>query len=503
MPSKTVKFSPEKPAKETHKHSLGITVFSAIILVVIVVTFIGAPAVSKLAETPSVTFGSYDGVSIDFLQGNAFAQRVEQLNRFYEQFNQGSNNLELQRQMVWRQAFEQTAVQIGLKSEAESAGIVVTDDQIDKALVSNAAYLKDGKFSEELYRSTSAADRFRYRQETKTDLLVRQYASDHIQAPLISGPTEAFIATLAFPQRKFSFITFTDADYPQELVSDYAQKNKNLFRTVDVSRITVVTSEADAAKIHDEAVKGDKGFADLAKAYSKDALAESGGGLGVRHYYELKTEIGRVEDLDKLFSLNKGAISAVIKGEKSWTIYKINAPAADADLNSADTLALVRAYIGRSDRGLLEDNLEAKAKVFAESAKTDFAAAAKKIGKTVNTTGWVALNFGNSELLPSVSEASKDPTWKGLTSNQDFFKKAFSLNVGQISAPILASPSVLVVKVDQVKTSATVEDKPILPSAIESAVTGERSQELQRQTLASPKFKDQFQAEFSRLFPVR
>ena len=37
MPSKAVKFSPEKPAPEKRSHGLGITIFSAAILVVIVV----------------------------------------------------------------------------------------------------------------------------------------------------------------------------------------------------------------------------------------------------------------------------------------------------------------------------------------------------------------------------------------------------------------------------------------------------------------------------------
>ena len=236
MPSNTVKFSPEKPAKEKHSHGLGITIFSAIILVVIVVTFIGAPVVSKVSEQNAVNFGSYDGIPVEFIQGNVFSQQVEQLNRFYEQFNQGSTNVEFQRQLVWRQAFEQTALQIGLEHEAERAGIVITDAQIDKALVTNAAYQKDGKFSEELYRLTASADRFKYRQETKTSLLVQTYAGDQTQGPLLSTATKDFVAGLAFPQRKFSFVTFTDLDYPQNLVSEYAVKNK-AGRTVPQRRV--------------------------------------------------------------------------------------------------------------------------------------------------------------------------------------------------------------------------------------------------------------------------
>jgi hypothetical protein len=499
MPSNTVKFSPEKPAKEKRSHGWGITIFSAIILVIIVVTFIGAPVVSKVAEGNTATFGSYDGVNIEYVQGNTFAQQVEQLNRFYEQFNQGSNNVAVQRQLVWRQAFEQTAIQTGLEREAIRAGIVVTDARIDKQLVSYAAYQKDGKFSEELYRNTSAADKFKYRQDTKTQLLVQQYALDHIQGPQISSATQAFVAGLAYPQRKFSFVTFTDADYPASAVADYAVKNKALFRTIDLSRIIITSSEADAAKVHDEAVKGEKSFADLAKTYSKDTLAESGGALNVRRYYELKSEIVKAEDLDKIFSLAKGGISPVIKGEKTWTIYKVNVAAADADPASADTQALARSYLVKNDRGLLEDALEAQAKAFAVGA-TDFAKAAKAANKTVVQSGWVALNFGNHDLFPSITEASKDPVFQGLGNNEDFFKKAFRLNVGQVSAPILASPAVLVVKVDEIKAAPAADDKPVLPAAVVSTATSDRSSGLQKTILTSPRFKDEFQTEFARLF---
>lgn len=500
MPSNIVKLPPEKPAKEKRSHGIGITVFSAVILVVIVVTFVGAPVVSTVNEQPAVNFGSYDGIPIEFAQGNLFAQQVEQLNRFYEQFNQGDSNLELQRQMVWRQAFDQTALQIGLKREAERVGIVVTDAQIDKQLVQHSAYQRDGKFSEELYRTTPSADRFRYRQETKTELLVQAYALDRTEGVMMAAATKNFVAGMAYPQKKFSFVSFTDADYPDNLVADYATKNKTLFRTIDLSRITVTSSEGDATKVREEAVKGEKAFADLAKTFSKDPLAQSGGSMSVRHYYELKADIVKVEDLDAIFSLAKGGISAVVKGDKTWTIYKVNAPATDADLASADTLAVVRSYIARNERGLLEDHLETMAKAFGDNAGADFAAAAKKAGKTVSQSQWVSLNFGNHDLFPSLTESSTEPVFQGLAANEDFFKKGFRLAKGQVSGPILASPAVLVVKVDEVKLAPEASDAPVTATAVAAGFLSERGSELKKQILSPPRFKDTFQAEFNQLF---
>jgi parvulin-like peptidyl-prolyl isomerase len=264
-----------------------------------------------------------------------------------------------------------------------------------------------------------------------------------------------------------------------------------------VSRI-VVTTEGDAQKVRDEAVKGDKTFADLAKTYSKDkTTADPGASLGIKRYSDLKAEITKSADLDKLFSLTAGAISPVIAGDKIWTIYKVNVPAADPDLNAADTEAVVRAYIVKNERGMLEDSLEAQAKQFGEGAKVNFAAAAKKIGKTVQVSDWVALNFGNHELFPSLA-SSKDPVFSNLALNEDFFKQAFRLDAGQVSGPILASPAVLVVHVDAIKPAPEKGDTPVDPDAVDHYVANERNQDVIEGILKSPKLQDNFASEFQR-----
>jgi len=77
--------------------------------------------------------------------------------------------------MVWRQAFEQTAVQIGLKREAETAGIVVTDSQIDKALVNNAdmfeAWNNVGYVHLQLGAYAESVDDYNHTLALKPDLL--------------------------------------------------------------------------------------------------------------------------------------------------------------------------------------------------------------------------------------------------------------------------------------------------------------------------------------------
>ena len=296
-----------------------------------------------------------------------------------------------------------------------------------------------------LFRS---ADRFRYRQETQAELLTQQFAGDYTSGTLLSGSTSKFVTSLAFPQRKFSYISFVDADFPLDQVKDYAQKNKALFRTINLSRITVTASEAEAKKVHDEAVKCVKTFEELAKTYSKDPLAETGGALNSRAYYELKSEITKIENLDKVYGLAKGGVSDVFSNGSNWTFYKVVEASRDADLTATATLDLSRSYIEKNDRGLVEDYLEIKAKEFQVAATSNFDAAAKALGKSVQKTEWVSLNFGNDDLFNSLSSATKDSVIQGQSANEDFFKKAFRTADKGVTAPILTGTVVLVMRVD-------------------------------------------------------
>ena len=97
--------------------------------------------------------------------------------------------------------------------------------------------------------------------------------------------------------------------------------------------------------------------------------------------------------------------------------------------------------------------------------------------------------------------ASKDPVIQGLSSNEDFFKKAFRTAEKALSAPVLTGKSVVVLRVDAVKTVAETTDTPMTSASVESLVVSDRNSSLQQLILGSAKFKDQFQSEINRLFP--
>ena len=518
MPSKptnTVNLPTGKPPKEK-SHMNAITLFSAIILVIIVVTFIGAPVVSRIAGSSNVTFGYYDGIAIDYLPGNYFAQQVEQYSRYYEQFK--NTNVNLERQLVWRQAFEQAAQRIALKDQADKAGIVVTDGAVDKVLVNYPAFQKDGHFSTELYRATAADDMMRYRKDAATQMLIQTYASDQISGPMLPDQLTNFVQSMVYPQRKLSFVVFNSKDFPESEVTAYAKAHQKLFRSLDLSKITL-SSQGDAQQVREQALKGTKSFEDLAKMYSKDSLAQSGGAMNTLEYHELLNQIPQKE-LDAIFALGKGQISQVYQDGKQWVFYKVISAATEPDWTADSTMSDVRNYIQTNDRGVLEDYLMKQAKAFSSSAQKDFTAAAKAISKKVETTSYVSLNFDNLSILPGLTKASTDPAFQSLAANPSFFKKVFSLAKGQVSEPVLSTPSVLVFHVDDLRdapasasTPASPSDKtetaktkvvpdepaPISSDELTQLAQRYRSQALEQNLLKTPLFKDDFDAAISHL----
>jgi hypothetical protein len=511
MPSKptnTVKTPQVKEVGTKEKsHINAITLFSAVILAIIVVTFIGAPVVQNLQRASNYTFGSFDGLPIEYTPGNYFAQQVEQLSRYYQdQFKNA--NFQMEKQLVWRQAFENAAQQVALKDLATKGGIIVTNHAIDLSLINLPEFQKDGQFSTELFNSTPPDRMLNYRKEASSELLIREYVGDRIYGGMVSDADVAFIQKMAYPQKKFSFVVYSEKDFPDAQVLAYAQKNQKLFRSIDLSRITV-ESQGDAERVRDLALKGTQSFADLAKTYSKDSLAQTGGALNTMLYHDLQSEFSTPADLDKVFTLKKGDLSPIFQKGKEWTIYKVVTPSTEPDFTKSSTLDDVRSYIKNNDRGVLEDYLMAQAKNFSQEAvSTSFAQEAKKDSRTLETTDFTSLNFDNLSLFPSISKASKNPAFQNLAANEDFFKKAFALPKGSVSQPILASPYVLVLEVADVRDSAPPPAKgtkialptpEISRDQVVQMADRDRSQTLQQDLLNTPLFQDHFNATFSQL----
>ena len=75
-------------------------IFSVVVLVIIVVTFVGAPAVTSMSPSSRLVFGSYAGQEITYRPGNFFARQYESIAQGIRA--RGSDlDLELQLRLAW------------------------------------------------------------------------------------------------------------------------------------------------------------------------------------------------------------------------------------------------------------------------------------------------------------------------------------------------------------------------------------------------------------------
>lgn len=474
----------------------GIWIFGIIILVVIVVTFIGAPVVSRTAGSGNLVFGSYNGKEITYAQGNYLDHQKNLIAQRLRDSGQETNTT-AQVYQVWRSAFLNTAFHEAVMIQAERSGLTVSQSAIDAQIAQDPQFMQNGAFSPQLYNQDSNADRFRLRRYLRQQLIQQQYVQDELNGVHISDAAVNFIASMSSPERRFNLVSFAYSDFPDSKVIEYGKANAKKFERINLSVITIRNSQSEANAVRTQLENRTASFEDLARAHSTDMYADKGGDMGWTHYYELATDFSDPSVLDTVFSLKAGDISQVLKTTYGWVIYRVNDPAQQPDFTNKDTVKTVRDYMSSFERGVIEDYLVSQANDVKKSAQNgDFAAAAQAIGKTMGVTDYFPINYGNESLFAQVNTVTKEQI-SAAASREDFFQKLFALKTDQISDPIVIGNSVVIFQfVDQRQASdSTVSTiKSNLPSALQQY----QSQEVQNAIFKPELLVDNFNQVFSK-----
>ncbi|HUX14626.1 MAG TPA: peptidylprolyl isomerase [Spirochaetia bacterium] len=421
----------------------GIWIFSFIILVVIVVTFIGAPVVSRNGGGNKLSFGSYDGHDITYSQGNYLDHQKNLIVQRMRDSGQDASTA-TQIYQVWRQAFMNTAFHEAVMIEAQKSGLTVSENAVDAQIAQDPQFLQNGAFSPQLYQQDTNADKFRLRGYLRQQLIQQQFVDDELSGIHMSDAAVSFVSSMASPERRFNLVSFAYADFPDSKVVEYGKANPKKFQRINLSVITVRNSESEANAVYKQLENKTASFEDLARAHSTDMYADKGGDLGWTSYYELATDFSDPTVLDKVFSLPAGQISSVLKTTYGWVIYRVNDPAQQPDLTNKDTLKTVRDYMTSFERGIIEDYLVAEANGVKKSAETDsLDAAAAAVRKSVGATDYFPINYGNEPLFAQVKAITNEPISSAAT-REDFFQKLFSLKKDAISEPIVIGDSVAI-----------------------------------------------------------
>ncbi len=501
--TKDKQIKPEQ--SEPHRHTNKFVYIGTVILLVItVVAFVFVPATGSMDSGGELTFGSWNGKPIAFVQGGVFQAQVQQIKAQLESQGYKDTGDQFFAYQVWRRAFDNTAIHLALLDKAQSAGIRVSESYIDAQMIKNPVFQENGAFSKRKYREASNSVKLSLRKEIKENTLKNRYIYDATSFIASKAETD-FLIALASSQRSIEYVAFAFSDYPDSERAAFAKANPGLFRKVRLSRVTMTSNKKEAEQVLQKVQSGALSFEEAAKNHSKDSYAGKGGDIGAQAVWQLKGELKNDADLDAVISMSKGQISSVYETlAGSWIFFRLDEPSSEPDFNSADLLKSASDYLNRNEKGRIEDWVSAKAEGFAKSAATEFISAASKAGLQVKTTKPFPLNYGKAldvgyfSLLGAL-DTTDLVELRGADNNERFLSSVFSLPMGEVSKPIILNDYALVFRVKEILDSKSNESE-LLAMYYPTIIQQNISSELADGLLKDPKLKDDFVAAFSKVY---
>ena len=502
-------FSAEKVRLTEKKKSTNpaMWVISVLILVVIVVTFIGAPLMGGGSSGNSLIFGSYDGDKITYYQGSYFYDQVISIADEYSDSMTEDNAFFIQYQ-VWHSAFEKALVRKAAISICKKDGFLFSENAVDEVIVLYGPYMENGEFSDNLYSQATNTEKANVRKRFKEDLYYSRFLSD-LRLNRLNDREVEFVEGLGKTEKKFNYVLFPFSDFPDDRLIEYATENSRLFESIKLSSITIDTDKGDAEIILSKLSESPDLFSELAKTQSSDPYAEKGGEIGERSYYDMKNLITDEDFLDGLFGLQAGEISGILDNEDSWVIYKCNVASKKLDLAESASLNVVRDYMMSYARGTIEDYFTKQADVFTEQVeKTGFSEAALDNGHKVYETNYFPIVYGNMSfnyydqsfpIYTRLSPSDPDKSLSSIVSNEYALKQLAKLEMGDVSEAIVLSDSIAVLQLDD-ETDKDDEDLEIIGNYISYTVPEWTNAQFESIVLESDKVEDNFSNAFSKIF---
>jgi hypothetical protein len=476
-------------------------IFSLIILVIIVVAFVIAPALGgRSGQSARLIFGYYNGEAIEFLPGSYFErQRDAYAEQLQNMGDQNSDNYQWQALQVWKGAYDATVVHTAILQQAERSGLHISGQELDRTIAKYGPYQKNGKFSAEVYRQTPNAEKVATRELFEENLIHERWVNDLMDIPSSSGEKK-FFANLATPERQFQYVGYSLSDYPEVAVRSYVESKPDRFRRMKLSRISLTLDEKEARNIYSQLQETPDRFEELAQNHSSDENAEKGGDMGWVRYYELLQAFEESDKADMVFSLGRGEISDLIETSYGWVIYRCDEPAVAPDLENPEEIDAVRSYLIQNERGLVEDYFIDRAKTFIEAAKkSGFGIAARQNDLEAITTNYFPINYGGSFFLKTIESENGSALLSNAQSNERVLKDLFSLEEKGITEPFVLGNSIVVAQLLD-EREAPEEELRQIESYFPYIVATFRNQEIRNHFLQSDKLEDNFMQVFARYF---
>lgn len=437
----------EKKKQKPVTRNTWLYVGSVVILVIVVVTFIGAPVATSTMGSGRLVFGSYDNEEILYQPGNFFARQYEVVAQsLRDSGNQA--NLELQLRLAWREAFNRTVLHKAVLSAGEKAGITVSEEKVDEMIAQDPQFQVNGRFDAEAFQDASNQERFALRNFHRDNAIFDRVIQDALIVTQFSEAEKRFVGEMTGPQRSFQVVRFPFSEFPETQVSVFLGENTDLFTELDLSVITVADEE-EAQNVREQATQRANPFGDLARRYSRDVYADQDGEIGVSFGYEIQQELTNPSDLKNLIGIGDGEISEPIETTSGWSIFRVNSTPTDPSLDDPETLQEARSYMEIYEQGRIQDYVRQEAATFASiAASSGLSDAALDAGRDLLSTGFFPINYGNVQFFGALQ--SRDiPELSEAAFRETFFKTAFSLEPGVVSEPILLRQAAFVMELSE------------------------------------------------------
>lgn len=418
-------------------------IFSISILVIIVISFVGAPLLRGFGSSGNkLVFGKYGNVEIEYAYGTYFARQLDILKDQYQ--SNGTDNYQYETYQIWKGAFDSAVFHTAILYSASESGLYVSDRKIDKTLTQYGPYMDNGKFSPALYNATPSSDKNANRTTIREELIQQQYLQD-IDGRFYSPSELSFIKKMSAFERNFRYVAFPISGYPLDEVSIYGNSNISTFRKIGLSRISLKDNAKEAEIILNQLKENPALFEELAQNHSTDFYAEKGGDMGQVTHYSLGGDISDNNDTDTIFALGEDEISELIKTPYGYSIYRCNKVSRETDLTDENELKNILNYMLINEKGMIEDYFIAQAGNFSNNANNEgFSVAASSMDLNYYITDYFPINYGNSYFLKQVKTADESIYFNTVANDQRFLTSLFSLKADELTEPAIVGDTILV-----------------------------------------------------------
>ena len=471
---------------------------TVITLVIVIIAFVFVPAMApNTAKGGDLVFGYYNKVPIKYVQNNYFYQ-MQQIIYQRQQPSQDDPYFIYTWAQIWRQAFEETVIHMGILDEMKQAGYSVPAEVVDRQMAELPHFQENGRFSSTKFRAMDSSSRTNLWRQLQESITTGTFMEDLVGLKTAAKETE-FVSSMASPKRSFDCALFSLKSYPDSEISSYVKANPEMFMNMRLSKITINSSERDARQILNSIKNGATTFEEAARANSQDWAADRGGDMGSVMAFELEYENIDQQARTKILSLSKEELSDIIKNNTGWAFYRLDETAQPADIEDINQLSRIRAYFMENLKGRAEDWVIGEAEKFSAQAKErGFAQAAASEDISTKSFGPIPLNYGNSAIFGSISSSGISEL-ANAGSNELFWKTAFSTPLNTVSKPIVINDNVVVLYPTE-EITADESELSMIENYYSYWISGSTENAIRSYFLNNNKLNDRFQETFWKIW---